>query len=143
MKKAANILLLVAKILGILAIIGLAIGAVVTVISGIIGGVAALKSATTDEEKAIAATAIGLAVAGGFGLLVYMVCQIVALVLVKKAKIGLANAKCKADAKKPGIMAIVAGALGTGVSIVAGIFMLIMNDGYYKDTVVAEETVAE
>lgn len=143
MKKAANILLKVAKILGIIAIVATAVAAVVTVISGIIGGVAALESATTDEEKAIAATAIGLAVAGGFGWLVYMVCQIVALVLVKKAKNGLAIAKCKADAKKPGIMAIVAGVLGTGVSIVAGIFMLIMNDGYYQDTVVAEETVAE
>lgn len=140
MKKAANILLTVGKVLGIIAIICLAIGAVVSTIIGIVGAVAALGAATTDEETAAAAAAIGLAVAGGIGLLVYMVCQIVGLSLVKKAQKGLKNAKCKADAKKPGIMAIVGGVLGTGLSIVAGVFMLIMHDGYYQEeTVVAEE----
>lgn len=142
MKKAANILLKVAKILGIIAIVALAVAAVITLVSGLIAG-GALIAEGTEESIAAGAAAIGLAVAYCIGLLVYMVCQIIALVLVGKARNGLASAKCKADAKKPGIMAIVAGALGTGLAIVAGIFMLIMNDGYYQDTVVAEEKVSE
>ncbi len=143
MKKAANILLTVGKILGIVAIIACAVASVIILIAGIVGGVAALGAATTDEETAAGVAAIVAAVAGSIGILIYMVCQIVGLSLVKKAKKGLANAKCKADAKKPGILAIVGGALGTGLGIIAGIFMLVMNDGYYHDEAIADQVVAE
>ena len=60
-----------------------------------------------------------------------------------QASKGFDAAKCPADAKTPGIWAIVSGVLGGIMGIPAGIFMLIMKDAHYAEAGVAGEAKAE
>ena len=77
-------------------------------------------------------------------------CLVAFFWLIPEGEKGFNSAKCKADAKKPGIMAIVGGALAAAgsfsvgiIAAVAGVFMLIMNDGYYGEEIQTAEVVED
>ncbi|MCQ2771690.1 MAG: hypothetical protein MJ238_00215 [Bacilli bacterium] len=139
MKKAIDILLKIGKIVDIVAVVLIALFGVLIVPISTFVAIAGAGLAGDDPEMI---AAVGALVVSIFEMVFWLVLCIVALVLLKKIKVGYAVAKNKAEVKKWAIMAIVTGALSTGVVLVAGILMLIMPEdqlpGYSAPVVEAE-----
>lgn len=142
MKKAIDILLRVGKIVDIVVLVIVAVVGVIVLPISLIVTAAGIAAEIAEGGDAELLAAIGGLVVNIVQLIIYLVLCIVALVLLKKINRGYAVAKNKEENKKWAIMAIVSGALSTGLVLVAGILMLLLPEdqlpGYQAPAVEAE-----
>ena len=118
--KLAKTFLKVGKIISIVLIPVLAVAFLISLIVGIILAI--------SEDTAGAITSMTFSI----DCFVYSILSIVSLVLNLKATNLLENAKCKADIKKPAVLAIVAGALVSTFPIASGVLLFCTKDEDYK-----------
>lgn len=138
MKKTAKTFLKVGKILNIIAIICMSVTFLVGVILLIIGGVEA-AAGETELGAATVASGVECLVSG----IIWTGFEIASLILNGIATKEISNAKCKAEAKKGAIMAIVSGAIGSAFPIASGIFCLVMSEEAFKADVEGATVAAQ
>lgn len=135
MKKAANILLTITKILGIFGFVAFILSAIGFAI-GAGSFFEAAANATVEDDIAAFTVAGGTFVGAAVTFLFLSPLFLIDTIVASKAKNRLASAKSKSDIKGIAIASIIFGALGTTTLLLAGIFMLVSKEKDYNQTVI-------
>ena len=130
-RRIARNFLIADRVINIIGLVVLIIAPIVLLVVGIVFMVKGDFNGNKDEV-AVAVSGLSIVISSAVTFFVGVPLAIVALVLNGVASRGLGRAQNRQQGRRPGVLAIVSGALLGTFGIPAGIIMLVMNDNDYQ-----------